>query len=196
MVPAQGPKGEIRLHLDWNHEVGFMRRVFGEGEIDLDLGCYYELANGRKTLIDGLQFARGRVVPRDEVSRQGCYVAPPYIWHAGDDKGSAGASGETILVNPAGLGEIKRIILYTFIYEGTRKWSETKASLQISVPGCEPVVIEVGDTPSQQRFCALAQITVNDDGTLDVTRLGTFHDGHSDCDAAYGWGFNYYQRHK
>lgn len=189
-------KGEIRLQLNWNHDVGFFRRVFGEGEIDLDLGCFYELKNGRKTLIDGLQFSRGVVMPRDEVSRQGCYTAPPYIWHMGDDKGNTGEKGETILVNPAGLSEIRRIIIYTFIYEGATKWGETQAVATLSFPGCEPIEIAIGNSLNKQRFCALAQIDINDDGTVDVTRLVTFHDGHSDCDSAYGWGFNYHQRHK
>lgn len=191
-----GPQGEIRIHLDWDHQVGFMRRVFGEGEIDLDLGCFYQMRNGKKTLIDGLQFSRNRVVPRDEVSRQGCYTAAPYIWHTGDDKGSSDDKGETILVNPDGLNEIERIIIYTFIYEGATKWTDTKATLRLRVPGCEDVEVYIGDQPSKQRFCALMEIDINPDGTIDVTRLGTFHDGHSDCDRAYGWGFNYAQRHK
>ena len=39
----------------------YKRQLFGNA-IDLDLGCYYELRNGKKMLIDGLQFPHGRAV--------------------------------------------------------------------------------------------------------------------------------------
>ena len=97
--------------------------MFGSA-IDLDLGCFYELRDGKKMLIDGLQFSHGRGGSRDKQTRQGCIHTPPYIWHQGDDRGGSSESGETILVNPAGASNIKRIIVYTFIYEGVAKWSE------------------------------------------------------------------------
>lgn len=162
----------------------------------MDLGCYYRLRNGRQTLIDSLQFSRMLSLPRTEVSRQGCFTQPPYIWHSGDDKGGTTEGGETILVNPEGIGEIESIIIYTFIYEGAKHWGETQLKLTISVPGQENVTIDLGGQDSKKRFCALAQIDIQEDNSLAITRLCTFHEGHSDCDAAYGWGFNYQQRHK
>ena len=51
--------GEIKINLDWS-KGGFLKRIFWGGDIDLDLGCFYELRDGRKMLIDGLQFSRGR----------------------------------------------------------------------------------------------------------------------------------------
>ena len=45
----------------------------------------------------------------------------------GDDRGGSAESGETILVNPAGASNIKRIIVYTFIYEGAAQWAQTDA---------------------------------------------------------------------
>ena len=90
--------------------------MFGSA-IDLDLGCFYELRDGKKMLIDGLQFSHGRGGSRDKQTRQGCYTHSPYIWHQGDDRGGSSESGETILVNPAGASNIKRIIVYTFIYK-------------------------------------------------------------------------------
>ena len=52
--------GEIKINLDWSKGGGgFFKRLF-EGNIDLDLGCFYELCNGKRQLIDGLQFAHGQ----------------------------------------------------------------------------------------------------------------------------------------
>lgn len=47
--------GEIIINLDWN-KGGFFKGLFGKA-VDLDLGCFYELRNGQKSLIDGLQFS-------------------------------------------------------------------------------------------------------------------------------------------
>ena len=168
---------EIKINLDWS-KGGFFKQMFG-GAIDLDLGCFYELRDGKKMLIDGLQFSHGRGGNRDQQTRQGCYTQSPFIWHKGDDRGGSSESGETILVNPLGIPSIKRIIVYTFIYEGVAKWSETNAVVKVSVPGCN------------KRFCAIASIEMGTDNSMEVKKLVSFHDGHSDCDRTYGWGFNY-----
>lgn len=181
--------GEIVINLDWN-KGGFFKNLLGNA-IDLDLGCYYELRNGNKKLIDGLQFSHGRGGNRHQVTNQGCYDQAPYIWHQGDDRGGGASSGETILVNPNGVSQIKRIIVYTFIYEGVAKWSETNAVVTVKVPGCDDVVVEMGQQTSSKKLCAIAQLDFEADNSITVKKLVTFHDGHKDCDKTYGWGFNY-----
>ena len=159
--------------------------------VDLDLGCFYELCNRQKSLIDGLQFSHGRGGDRHHVTRQGCYDNAPYIWHQGDDRGGGSSSGETILINSAGVNNIKRIIVYTFIYEGVAKWSETNAVVKVKVPGYEDIVVEMGQQFSNKKFCAIAELNFGGDNSITVKKLVTFHDGHRDCDMQYGWGFNY-----
>ena len=154
--------GEIVINLDWN-KGGFLKSLFGNA-VDLDLGCFYELRDGKKMLIDGLQFSHGR---------------------------GGSSSGETILVNPIGVNDIKRIIVYTFIYEGVAKWSETNAVVKVKVPGSDDVIVEMGQQYSAKKFCAIAQLDFGGDNSITVKKLLTFHDGHRDCDKQYGWGFNY-----
>ena len=48
----------------------------------------------------------------------------------------------------------------------------------------------MGQQTSNKRFCAIAQLDFNGK-SIDVKKLVTFHNGHSDCDKVYGWGFNY-----
>lgn len=180
--------GEIKINLDWS-KGGFFQK-FLNGAIDLDLGCFYEMNDGTKLLIDGLQFSHGRGGSRDQKTRQGCYVDAPYIWHKGDDRGGSSESGETILVNPKGVPFIKRIIVYTFIFEGAAKWADTNAVVKVSVPGNEDVIVEMGKQTSNQRFCAIAELDF-DNSSITVKKLVTFHNSHSDCDKMYGWGFNY-----
>ena len=181
--------GEIVINLDWDIG-GFLKNLF-RNAIDLDLGCFYELRNGQKMLIDGLQFSHGRGGDRHHVTRQGCYDKAPYIWHQGDERGGGSSSGETVFVNPIGVNDIKRIIVYTFIYEGVAKWSETNAVVKVKVPGSEDVIVEMGQQVSPKKFCAIAQLDFGGDNSITVKKLVTFHEGHSDCDRTYNWGFNY-----
>lgn len=181
--------GEIVINLDWN-KGGFFKNLFGNA-VDLDLGCFYEMHDGKKMLIDGLQFSHGRGGDRHHVTRQGCYDHAPYIWHQGDDRGGGASSGEIILVNPNGVSQIKRIIVYTFIYEGVAKWSETNAVVKVKIPGSDDVIVKMGQQSSTKRFCAIAQLDFGTDNSITVKKLVTFHDSHSDCDKVYSWGFNY-----
>lgn len=183
-----GFQGEIRINLDWS-KGGFFKR-FLNGPIDLDLGCFYEMNDGTKMLIDGLQFAHGQGGARNQLTRQGCYIQKPYIWHMGDDRGGGTSSGENILVNPVGVPYIKRMVIYTFIFQGVAKWGETNAIVKVSVPGNEEIVVEMGKQSSDKPFCAIAALDFDRD-SITVKKLVTFHDGHSDCDKVYGWGFNY-----
>lgn len=180
---------EIIVNLDWS-KGGFLKKLFG-GAIDLDLGCFYELRDGTKMVIDGLQFSHGRGGAKDKVTCQGCYTQKPFIWHQGDDRGGGASSGETIMINPKGINDIKRIIIYTFIYEGVAKWSETNAVVKVKVPGQEEVVVEMGQQFSSKMFCAIAQLDFGGDNSITVKKLVTFHDNHSNCDAMYNWGFKY-----
>ena len=173
--------GEIIINLDWNQS--------GDNHMDLDLGCFYELRSGSKRLIDGLQFSHGRGGSRDQKTNQGSYDHHPYIWHTGDDR--TGGSGETILVNPKGINVIKRMTIYTFIFAGATRWSETNAVVKVKVPGQEEVVVKMGTQSENKRFCAIAELEFGGDDSITVKKLVTFHDNHSNCDAMYNWGFNY-----
>ncbi len=180
--------GEITINLDWSDGKSGFLGIF-KNAIDLDLGCFYEMRDGTKMLIDGLQFSHGRGGNRNQQTRQGCYTSAPYIQHYVDV--IAGGPGETITAMPLVVDSIKRIIVYTFIYEGVARWAETDAVVKVIVPGVETVEVKMGQQNSNKKFCAIAQLDFNGDNSITVKKLVTFHDGHSDCDRAYGWGFNY-----
>ena len=181
---------EMVINLNWNQHQGFWAKLTKDA-IDLDLGCFYELVDGTLFAIDGLQFSHNRGGNRNQVTRQGCYTQKPWIWHTGDDRGvGGGAKGENILVNPAGWANIKRIIVYCFIYEGVAKWAETDAVVTIKVPDNPDVVVEMGKQSDSRKFCAIAEISFSTNA-MTVKKLVTFHDGHSDCDRRYGFGMNY-----
>lgn len=185
---SPGAGQEIEIRLTWKKR-GFFKRVFG-GDVDIDLGCYYQLADGKSHLIDALQFSGGGG-PRDVPSRQGCFTAPPYIWHAGNNLGTEAVSAESLIVNAAHLDSIRRLVVYAFVFEGKAKWGEVNVELSVTVPGCEPYRMSLGRIKADKRFCTLAEINVEKDGTLAVKECVDFFDGHADCDSYFGWGFKY-----
>lgn len=176
--------GEILINLSWSEGSS-------SSPIDLDLGCFYEMRDGSKRLIDGLQFSHGRGGARNQKTNQGCYTEKPFVWHMGDDRGTSSESGEVILVNPKGLNDIKRMTIYTFIFEGVARWSETNAVVRVKVPGQEEVVVQMGMQTSTKRLCAIAELEFGGDNSITVRKLVSFHDNHSNCDAVYNWGFKY-----
>lgn len=194
-------KQEIVINLNWSQEPkkkGFLASLLGGNqEIDLDLGCYYELNNGEKMIIDGLQFSQGRGGNREQRTNQGCYSNAPFIWHKGDDRGNAGGeSGENIYVNPKGINNIRKIIIYIFIYEGAPNWTATNAVVTVQVPGNESIVVEMGKQSDHRNFCAIAELLFDGQDSITVKKLVTFHKGHQDCDKQYGWGFKWQEGSK
>lgn len=183
----RGFAGELIINLDWS-KGGFFQKLFGNG-IDLDLGCFYEMRDGKKSVIDALQFAHGSGGTRHQQTNQGCYDLHPYIWHTGDDP--TGGDGENILVNPEGINNIKRMTIYAYIYEGVAKWAETNAVVTVKVPGNEDVIVEMGRQSSPRKFCAIAELVFGGDNSVTVRKLVSFHYAHIDCDKAYGWGMTW-----
>ncbi|WP_313368196.1 stress protein [Sphingobacterium mizutaii] len=182
---------KIGINLNWSKTVnkGFWGSLFAKN-IDLDLGCYFELNNSEKNVIDGLQFSRGRGGDKNILTKQGRYTDRPWIWHSGDDRGVANGSGENILVNPKGLSDLKRITVYCFIYEGVANWNETNAVVTVNIPGIAEIEVKLGDLSSNGNFCAIAEILFTTD-SISVKKLVSFHSSHADCDKTYNWGLKW-----
>lgn len=191
---------EIVINLNWTKQrkddkgsglFGTLKKLIAGNEgIDLDLGCFYELRNGVKMVIDGVQFAHGQGGGRSQLSKQGRYTGQPWVWHSGDDRSGAG-EGENIFLNPSGISELKRLTIYCFIYQGVANWSQTNAKATIKVPGNPEIIVEMGQQISNKMMCALADISFDGSEGVSVKKLISFHSGHSDCDIANNWGLQW-----
>lgn len=227
---ASGGTKEIVINLNWSKDGGRKKGFWASllnanSDIDLDLGCYWELkkkcatgagaltdkevaamvAKGKsveeiialvqrqkqKSVLDALQFAHDQGGPRNKLTKQGCYTERPWIWHTGDDRSGASGEGENIIVNPDGIKDLSRIIVYCSIYEGVVHWSETNAVVTIKVPDNPDIVVEMGKQGDARKFCAIASITFDGSGGMTVKKLVTFHNGHEECDRTYGWGMQW-----
>ncbi len=171
--------GEVLINLNWSQPVkkGFFSRK--PAAIDLDLGCLYELKDGRKGCVQALGNAFGSL------------SAPPWIALDGDDRSGASAAGENLRVNGQKLSLIKRVLIYTFIYEGVANWQQADGVVTVKCPGSQDIIVRMDEYGSQLTMCGIAMLENQNDETFSVEKLVRFFRGHRDLDQAYGWGLNW-----
>lgn len=173
------PLGEILINLNWSQPVkrGFFSRT--PQPIDLDLGCLFELKNGQKGCVQALGNAFGRL---DQ---------PPFVSLDGDDRTGTNADGENLRVNGNMIAQIRRILVYTFIYEGAANWQDAQGVVTIKYPGAEDVIVRMDEYGSSQRMCAIALFENQGDTTFSVEKIVRFFDGHEKMDRAFNWGLRW-----
>ena len=170
------------MNLNWNarpEKKGFFGALFGSSGIDLDLGCLYELKDGRKGAVQALGNAFGSL------------DRPPYVSLDGDDRTGAVAAGENLRINGNQIANIKRILVYTFIYEGVANWKQADATVTIKYPGAEDLVVKMDSYNSTNIMCGLALLENVNDETFSVEKIVQFYPGHEALDRAFQWGLNW-----
>lgn len=180
--------GEILVNLNWNSKPankGFLASLFSKDQgIDLDLGCLFELKDGTKGSVQALGNAFGSL------------TKAPYISLDGDDRTGESTDGENLRINGNKLSEIKRILVYTFIYEGVANWKQADATVTLKYPGSEDIIVKMDTFDSNDKMCALALLENQNDETFSVEKLVRFFPGHRAVDEAYGWGLKWVAGHK
>lgn len=175
--------GEILVNLNWNArpvKQGFLSSLFsGNQGIDLDLGCLFELKNGQKGAIQALGNSFGTL------------NQPPYIALDGDDRTGAAEAGENLRINGNKLSEFKRILVYTFIYEGVANWKQADAIVTIKYPGAEDIIVKMDSYNSSDIMCGLALFENQNDQTFSVEKIIQFYQGHQALDQAFHWGMKW-----
>ena len=170
------------MNLNWNakpKKQGLLAGLFGGSGIDLDLGCLYELKDGRKGAVQALGNAFGSL------------AHPPYIALDGDDRTGAAAAGENLRINGNQIANIKRILVYTFIYEGVANWQQADATVTIKYPGAEDIIVKMDTFNSSEKMCGLALFENVNDETFSVEKIVQFYPGHPALDKAFNWGMSW-----
>jgi uncharacterized protein involved in tellurium resistance len=182
---SDGSVGEILVNLNWNRgpakPQGFLQRMRSGGSgsgIDLDLGCLYELTTGDKGAIQALG------------ESWGAFDRPPFIFHCGDDRTGAQAEGENLRINGKYVGMIKRILVYSFIYEGVKNWSQADGVVTVKQQGMPDIVVELDEHQDGQVMCGIA-LFENVGNTFSIKRLVQYCQGHEQLDQAFGWGMRW-----
>ena len=168
--------GEITINLNWTSGKGGF--FGGSKKIDLDLGCLYELTDGRKGIVQALGNSFGD------------YRGEPFIELSGDDRTGAVAAGETLRINGGQWAAVKRVALFAFIYEGAPNWQATDGVITITMPDQPPIEVRLSDGQNNRGFCGIATIE-NAGGGIRFTRLVEYFVSHKDFDERVGWGMRW-----
>lgn len=190
-VPKEGDP-VIRVGLSWENVVyiraeglinRLMKKVAGTG-VDLDLGCLYELQDGR----------RGAVQAFGEIF--GHFDKAPYITLSGDERnGNTADDDEFLQINAQNWDKIKRVLIYSYIYEGPQIWQQIQPKVSFRVPGEKPVEITLRSFEEDVPICALVSLE-NKDGQIKLTKHAEYFRGHPGMDRAFGFGLRWEEGEK
>ena len=177
-----GAFGEIVVNLNWSRtQPGF----FGVAKkaIDLDLGCMVELQNGRKALVQALGNAFGN------------YTEAPFARLLADDRTGAAMDGEFLKINGDFWSQIKRMLIFAFIYEGAPSWSKADGVVSLKVPGQPELITRLDSHSDQHTMCAVALLE-NAGGAIQVSKMVDYFPSHIEMDKQFGFGFRWTQGSK
>jgi tellurite resistance protein TerA len=186
--------GQIRINLNWSRpggagapsaprpSGGFFGKLFGgvagSGGIDLDLGCFIELNNGTRTVVQALGNQFG------DLERE------PYIRLSRDDRTGMVTEGEDLLLNGTRWSQVRRVLIYAFIYQGAANWDATDGVVTVYVPNEPPLEVRLTHGRNDRGMCAIASLENVDNG-LRVTKLVEYFRDHREMDQTYRWGFRW-----
>ena len=161
---------------------GILTKILGGGKragVDLDIGCFYELTNGKRGALQAFG------------DKFGDFDKAPFIKLSGDERsGDAEGQDEYMLVNGAHWSEIKRIMVYIYIYEGALRWSDIHPQIVVDVPGENDLYVTLKEHDDRLDLCAVAQLE-NVRGGIKLTNCTEFFPGHEEMDRAFGFGLEW-----
>jgi tellurite resistance protein TerA len=182
-----GVGGQLRVNLQWStgaapQKKGLFGRLSaaGGGGIDLDLACLWEFSDGTKGVVQALGNAF-----------QAPYRGAPIIRLDGDDRSGSNAAGENMFIDLARVSEIRRILVFAFIYEGVPNWASADGIVTLFPASGPEIEVRLDEADTGSPTCAIAMLE-NKGGELVVHReVRYIRGGQADLDRAYGWGMEW-----
>ncbi|MES2728770.1 MAG: Tellurium resistance protein TerA [Pseudomonadota bacterium] len=178
--------GRIKIGAAWNNVqvprtdlIGRLLQKTRPANIDVDLGCLYELQDGRRGAIQALG------------DLMGSYKSLPHIRLSGDETtGDSDGDDECMYINGAEWSQISRILVYIYIYDGAEDWAQVKPQIQICLPDMKPVVVTLSTHMRDLPLCTIAELRNVRNG-IAVTNFTEYFPGHAEMDRAYGFGLEW-----
>ncbi|MCZ0979843.1 tellurium resistance protein [Streptomyces diastatochromogenes] len=136
-------RGLLQANLNWSASTG----------ADLDLGCLVELTDGSRYAVQPLG------------NTFGALAEPPYAQLDQDDRTGASSDGETLRVNLEYRAHVRRLLVYTYVYEGAVDFRSLGAAVTVTAPsGSFRILLD--DAPAGATACAIALITPGAQGIV------------------------------
>ncbi len=147
--------------------------------VDLDIGCMYELKDGTRGSIQAFG------------DKFGDFDNAPFMTLSGDERtGDAQGHDEQITVNGRKWNEIKRMLIYIYIYKGAPSWSEIKPQIVIDVPGEDDLYVTLDVHDDKLCLCAVGELE-SIRGGIKLTNCTEYFPGHEEMDRAFGYGLEW-----
>ncbi|GLY07708.1 MULTISPECIES: hypothetical protein [Actinoplanes] len=176
--------GVLRVNLNWNAKPATGGGIFRKPApgVDLDLGCLYEYTDGSKGVVQALGNA---FTDRHSFGRN------PICRLDGDDRSGAVSQGENLFVDLAQAQAVRRILIFTFIYQGVPNWAEARAVVTVFPASGPEIEVLLDDADDRASMCAIVMLE-NTGSDLSVRReVRYIQGGHKKMDEAYGWGMRW-----
>jgi len=174
-------RGMLQVNLNWDArppEKGFFKKT---QQLDLDLGCLYEFADGTKGVVQALgnsftaQTRRGKQLLRLD----------------GDDRSGQVSGGENLFVDLSDPSDISRVLVFALIYEGAANWAAAKGVATLTPVGAPEIEVLLDDPRDGARICAIAQISYQGGEIVIKREVNYINGAQRALDEAYGWGMNW-----
>jgi uncharacterized protein involved in tellurium resistance len=178
-----GRRGSLRHPLQALKPQVVQAHTQGVVDVDLDLACMYELADGSKGVVQPL----GNFL--------GDWNSPPYVKLTGDDRFGS-PSGETIYVNLDHKDDIKRLLFFVYIYDGTPAFDRTHAILTLFPSNGPRVEVGLDQRAPQARSCAVLLMQHEKDQLMVRRQVRYVYGFQSELDRLYGWGLQWGRGYK
>lgn len=175
LTKSTGATGTLRVNLNWNAGPA-------SGGIDLDLGCLYEYVDGSKGAVQALgNLFRDRHLSGPE----------PICWLDGDDRSGSNSAGENLYIDLQQLANIRRILVFTSIYEGVPNWAGADGVVTLFPASGPQIEVRLDESDEHSPICAIALLE-NVGSTLEIQREVRYIRGHQELlDRTYGWGMKW-----
>jgi tellurite resistance protein TerA len=175
--------GQLRVNLQWSAGEQQSRGLFGMrrgNAVDLDLACLWEFTDGSKGVVQALGNAFNAP-----------YHGAPIVRLDGDDRSGSASGGENMFIDLSRVDEIRRILVFTFIYEGVPNWASADGVVMLHPASGPEIEVRLDEPDPSSPTCAIAMLE-NRGGDLVVRReVRYIRGGQADVDAAYGWGMEW-----
>ncbi|SCK33956.1 tellurite resistance protein TerA [Streptomyces sp. AmelKG-E11A] len=151
--------------------------------VDLDLGCLYELTDGTKGVVQPLGGFFGDL------------NGAPYVKLSGDDRFGSG-TGETLFVNLDQREEIKRLLIFVYIYDQTPAFDRTHAIVTLYPSSGPRIEIGLDERAPQARSCAVFSLENVKDELIVRREVKFVYGFQAELDRLYGWGLQWGRGYK
>jgi tellurite resistance protein TerA len=185
-----GTSGSLRVNLNWSMRPLGKRGLFGKQktahlpDLDLDLCCLWELADGRKGIVHPLDNQFGQLNDA------------PYIQLDGDDRTGANEAGENLTINLDHTAKFRRILVYANIYDGADSFAGLDAVATLYPQHGAPIEMRLDECTVMSRAGVLflieninGELVVRRESRYIIPEPGQFRN--QAVDIAYGWGLSW-----